>query len=139
MRVLDRICPTQKKNKAKPTMAYGEQGLMGVRISLATLPVGSPLVHTLGRSIKVLHSAPFLCGFVCRARASRPACVSCLRSLGRRAWRLAPGLFPMPTGGSTVMGGLWQCLVTLSSTFVPAHAFSGASTKSPSQVEKVAA
>ena len=36
-------------------MAYGEQGLMGVRISLADLPVGSPLVHTLGRSIKVLH------------------------------------------------------------------------------------
>ena len=25
MRVLDKICPTQKKSAAKPTMAYGEQ------------------------------------------------------------------------------------------------------------------
>ena len=55
MRVLDRGCPTQKKSKDKPTMAYGEQGLMGVRISLVNLPVGSPLVHKLGTSIKVLH------------------------------------------------------------------------------------
>ena len=55
VRVLDKICPTQKKSATAPTMAYGEQGLMGVRISLAPLPVGSPLVHKLGPSIKVLH------------------------------------------------------------------------------------
>ena len=148
----------RKSDEASQALAICTHGVAGAKYFELPLDPASPCNVVLGTKPKVVffgatqadvqtnQALSVLHPWISQAYAyyliykhDYTASVSHLRSLGRRAFSLAPSLAPMPSGGAVAMGGSGHALVAVSSTLVPAHGFSGAPTRSPSQVQKVSA